>query len=154
MIDEPQIVQTKAVQTAYTHITVPADKMQEVMGPGYGELMDTLKAQGVTPTGPWFTRHLKMEPGTFDFEISVPVATPVNPAGRMQAGQLPATTVARTVYHGPYEGLGAGWGEFEEWIKKNGHTSAADLWEVYAIGPESGPDSSRWQTQLNRPLVK
>jgi effector-binding domain-containing protein len=153
MIDEPQIVQTAAQQAAVIHVIVPRDKIREVMGPGYSELMESLAAQGVTPLGPWFTHHFKMDPDTFDFEIGVPVAAPVKPAGRMKAGQLPAAKVARTVYHGPYEGLPGGWGQFDEWIKNNGHDSGPGLWEVYTVGPESGSDSSKWRTELNRPLA-
>ena len=107
MIDEPQIVQTAAQQAASIHLTVPGEKMQAVMGPGHTELMDTLKAQGITPAGPWLTYHHKVEPGTFDFEISLPVSTPVKASGRVQPGELRAAKVARTVYHGPYEGLAA-----------------------------------------------
>ena len=47
------------------------------MGPGYQELMDTLTAQGIQPTGPWFTHHLRMDPEVFDFELGVPIAAPV-----------------------------------------------------------------------------
>jgi len=47
----------------------------------------------------------------------------------------------------------AAWGEFGEWIKTNGHTPAENLWEIYATGPESGPDPSGWRTELNRPLI-
>ena len=95
-----------------------------------------------------------MDPGIFDFEIGVPVVAPFTPAGRVEEGQLPSATVARTVYSGPYEGLGEAWGEFGEWIASEGHESAADLWECYLSGPESGTDSSKWQTQLNRPLLR
>ena len=61
--------------------------------------------------------------------------------------------MARTVYHGPYEGLGAAWGEFMDWIAANGHTPADDLWEVYSVGPETSPDPAGWRTEFNRPLV-
>jgi len=43
-------------------------------------------------------------------------------AGRMKAGQLRATKVARTTYHGAYEGLGAAWAEFDAWIAGKGLT--------------------------------
>jgi effector-binding domain-containing protein len=94
-----------------------------------------------------------MSPTEFDFEISVPVSAPVTASGRVKPGRLPATTVARTVYHGPYEGLGAAWGEFDRWVKKSGHTPAVDLWECYVAGPERSPDPSAWRTELNRPLL-
>jgi len=152
MIDEPTIVETQAQQAAFIHVTCPREKIQEVMGPGYMELMEALKAQGVQPAGPWFTHHLKMDPKVFDFEICVPVSSPVKPAGRMQTREIPSRKVVRTIYRGGYEGLPDAWGAFDEWIKKHGHKISDDLWEVYTTGPEFGSDSSKWQTELSRPL--
>jgi effector-binding domain-containing protein len=152
MLDEPRIVQTAPQKAAVIHLTIPRDKIQEEMGPGYNELMTTLKEQGITPTGPWFSHHFRMDPAVFDFEIGVPVSAEVKPAGRVKAGELPAARVARTVYRGGYKGLGSAWGEFDTWLKTEGHDTAGDLWEVYATGPETGPDSSNYQTELNRPL--
>ena len=94
-----------------------------------------------------------MDPAFFDFEIGVPVAAPVASAGRVTASSLPAARVARAVYAGPYEGLAGAWGELDAWIREQGLTGRPSLWEVYAVGPESGPDTSKWQTILHRPLV-
>ncbi len=152
MLDEPKIVTTESQRTAVIHLTIPRNKIQEEMGPGHNELMSALKAQGITPAGPWFSHHLRMDPAVFDFEIGVPVATEVKATGRVKPGTLPATKVARTTYRGGYEGLGPAWGEFEEWLKTNGHAAAPDLWEVYAAGPETGNDPSLYRTELNRPL--
>ena len=154
MLDKPQITQTTAQLTAIIHLTIPRKEIRNVMGPGISELMAAIAAQGIAPAGPWFTHHLRMDPGIFDFEISVPVTTPVVATGRVKPGQLPAAKVARTVYHGPYEGLGEAWGEFDAWIAANGHTPASDLWECYVAGPESNPDPATWRTELNRPLTR
>jgi len=78
----------------------------------------------------------------------------VSATGRVTASQLPAATVGRTVYHGPYEGLRAAWRECEAWITSEGHTTAANLWECYVAGPESNPDPATWRTELNRPLTR
>lgn len=153
MIDTPKIVTTESTKAAVIHLTIPRNKIQEEMGPGYNELMSTLREQGITPTGPWFSHHFRMDPAVFDFEIGVPVSADVRPTGRVKAGELPAARVARTVYRGGYEGLGPAWGEFDAWLKKEGHNTVGDLWEVYAAGPETGPDSSNYQTELNRPLA-
>jgi effector-binding domain-containing protein len=153
MIDTPQIVQTSVVQTAVIHLTIPRREIQTVMGPGLGELMAALRAQGIAPAGPWLTHHLKMDPATFDFEICVPVARLVAPAGRVEPGQLPAATVARTVYHGPYEGLGAAWPQLDTWIAAQGRKPGPSLWEVYLTDPQANPDPSTWRTELNRPLA-
>ena len=117
MIDTPEIAQSAAQSTAINQLTVPRTEIQKVMGPGIGEVMAAIAAQGVAPAGPWFTRHLRMDPAVFDFEISVPVEKPIVATGRVVPSQLPAATVARTIFHGSYEGLGAAWGEFDAWIK-------------------------------------
>jgi effector-binding domain-containing protein len=153
MIDTPQVIRSPARSAAVIHITVPRDDIRSAMGTGHRELMAALAAQGIAPAGPWFTHHLRAPAETFDFEIGVPVASVVAPAGRVKAGELPAATVARTVYHGPYEGLAQGWGELMAWIAAAGYTPASHLWEVYVAGPETGADASGYRTELNRPLV-
>jgi effector-binding domain-containing protein len=153
MLETPRIAQTTHQLTAVIRLTVPRDEIRNVMGPGIAEVMAAVAAQGMTPTGPWFTYHLRMDPAVFDFEVGVPVAAPVAASGRVKPGHLPATTVARTVYHGSYEGLGGAWGELEAWIAANGYTTAPDLWECYTVGPETSSDPADWRTELNRPLT-
>lgn len=153
MIDTPQIIQTAARPTAIIHFTIPREEMQNVFGPGIGELMAAIAAQGIAPAGPVFAHHLKITPGIWDFELGVPVSAPVAAAGRVKPSLWPAMKVARTVYHGPYEGLPDAWGEFMRWIEAEGHTPAPDLWECYVAGPQSSPDPSVWRTELSRPLI-
>ena len=153
MIDTPAITTTAEQPTAVIHLTIPRSEIQKEMGPAHRELFSALAAQGVTPTGPWFSRHFRMDPATFDFEVGVPVSAPVKPTGRVAGSRLPAAQVARTVYHGGYEGLGAAWGEFESWIRGAGLSASPELWEIYTTGPESAPDSSGYRTELTRPIV-
>ena len=153
MLDPPKIIQTTALPAAVVRITIPREQIQYVMGPGITEVIKAVTAQGIGPAGPVFSHHLRMDPTTFDFEVGVPVSKPVSPTGRVKPGELPAGKVARTVYHGSYEGLGSAWGEFDAWVKAQGHTPAQNLWECYVAGPETGPDPSNWRTELNRPLT-
>lgn len=153
MIEIPWITQTAAQRTAIIRLTIPREEIRNVMGPGIAEVMAAVTVQGIGPAGPWFTHHLRMAPDVFDFEICVPVTAPIAATGRVTAGRVPATTAARTVYHGGYEGLGAAWGELDAWIAANRHAPGPDLWECYLQGPESNPDPATWCTQLNRPLT-
>ncbi|MDA0364518.1 MAG: GyrI-like domain-containing protein [Chloroflexi bacterium] len=107
MLDAPAITNTASQPTAVIRLTVPRAEMQAVMGPGLTELREAVAAQGVTPTGPWLTHHVRMHPDVFDFEIAIPVPGAITASGRVAPGELPAATVARAVYHGPFEGLGA-----------------------------------------------
>ncbi|WZO95779.1 GyrI-like domain-containing protein [Isosphaeraceae bacterium EP7] len=153
MLDAPQITETADQPTAMIHLTVARSEIQNVMGPGLGEIMAALDAQKISPAGPWFTHHLRMPTDTFDFEICVPVNATIAATGRVKPSQWPAMTVARAIYQGPYEGLGAAWGEFNAWVAASGHTPGSELWERYLKGPESGPDSGEYRTELNRPLI-
>jgi len=153
VIESPRIIQTEAQTAAVIHLTIPREDMQRVMGPSIAELMAAVSRQGLRPTGPLFAHHFRISPDTFDFELGVPVNAPVIPVGRVRPSELPPARVARTVYHGGYEGLGAAWGEFGKWIAGAGLKPAADLWECYIAGPESNPDPATWRTELNRPLL-
>lgn len=153
MIETPQITQTADQLTAFLHLTVPCSEIQNVMGPGIGEVMAAVAAQGISLTGPWFTHHLRRPTDSFDFEICVPISAPMTAAGRVKPGLWPAMTVARTVYHGGYEGLGAAWGEFLSWVAASGHSPAPDLWERYVVGPESSPNPADWRTELYQPVL-
>lgn len=153
VIDEPQIVETEAQAAAVVCLTVRREEIQSVMGPAIAEVMGALAAQRIAPAGPVFSHHFRIDPAVFDFEVGVAVAHPVAATGRVRASALPAARVARTVYRGPYEGLGAAWGEFSAWLAAAGHRPADDLWECYLAGPESSSDPSAWRTELDRPLL-
>jgi effector-binding domain-containing protein len=154
MIETPRVLTVAAQPAAVLRLTVPWDEIAVVMGPGLEQVRAAVAAQGMTPTGPWFAHHLRMDPTTFDFEIGVPVETPIRPVGDVLPGELPAATVARTVYQGPFEGLASAWKEFDAWMSSEGHTPAPDLWEVYLAGPDVDPDPGSWRTELNRPLAE
>lgn len=153
MIDNPVITHIDAQQTAVIHLTIPREACHTMMGPAIHELLDTLKAQGITPTGAIFSHHLKMPGAIFDFEVGIPVSQTITPANRVKPSSLPAGRVAQTVYHGGYEGLGEAWGEFKAWIEREGYPQGADLWESYIAGPESSPDSTTWCTAFYQPLL-
>ena len=153
MLENSRITQTATRLTAVIHLTIPKDEIYNVMGPGLEELMTTIAAQGIRPTGPWFDHHFTMAPDHWDFEIGVPVSVPVAPAGRVKPGEWPAMKVAMTVLHGDYEELADAWGEFMDWINASGHTPAADQYQCYVTGPESSPDSAQWRTELIKPLI-
>jgi effector-binding domain-containing protein len=154
MLETPEITRSVAQPTAMIHLTTPRTEIASAMDPAITELLTALASQGITPSGPMLSYHRRIEPENFDVEISFPVGGPIAETGRVKAGQLPETTVARTVYHGAYEGLGNAWKEFDGWITASGHTRAGNLWERYVVGPESTPDPAEWRTELNCPLLE
>ena len=135
MLDTPQVMETADQLTTCISLVVLRAEIQAVMGPTIREVY-ALAEQGHAPAGPWFTHHRRRPSDTFDFDVCVPVSTPVAAAGRVKPGRLPAARLARAVYSGPYEGLDAALGEFCNWIEANGYTPREDFWECYLVGPE------------------
>jgi effector-binding domain-containing protein len=153
MIDTPQIAQSAQQRTAAIHVTIARSEIQQVFRPAVSELTAALGEQGIGATGPLFAHYLKMPGEEFDLEVGLPVDKAVKASGRVYASELPAMKVARTIYRGPMEGLGAAWGELRSWIAANGHTGQPFAWEHYLVGPDKDPDPSKWQTELNWPLA-
>jgi effector-binding domain-containing protein len=153
MLDNPHVARTGDQRTAVIHFTIPRADIASVMGPAIAEVISVITAQGLAPAGPCFSYHLRRPADTFDFEVGFPVDAPFTPAGRVKMSKLPAAKVARAVYRGGYEGLGAAWGEFIAWIDAGKLGAQDSLWECYLSGPESSPDPLQWRTELNRPLT-
>src|SRR6476660_5010071 len=97
MITTPEIVDSPEQKIAFIHVTIPRAEIMQAMHSGLDELGAALKAQGVPPTGPWFTHHTRRPNETFDFRICFPVEKEVKATGRVEPGVLGATRVARTV---------------------------------------------------------
>jgi effector-binding domain-containing protein len=153
MIDTPLIVQCVQQRTAAIRVTKPRNEIGQVFPAAVSELMAALRSQGIGAIGPLLSYHLKLPTEVFDFEIGVPVDRDVKASGRVFSSELPAAKVARTVYHGPMEGLGAAWAELRTWMTANGYTAQPLMWESYLVGPAANPDPSTWQTELNWPLA-
>ena len=112
MIDTPQIVQTETLIMAKLYAKVPTSQIQTEMGKLVQEVIGEVQKQGVAITGPWFMHHFQRPVDFFDFEVCMPVATRIQPTGRVLPGEWPAMKVIRTFYRGNYSGLPAAWGEF------------------------------------------
>lgn len=155
MLDTPVITESLAKITAVIRLTTPRERIQAVMGPGFMELAAVLQAQSLSPIGPAFSHHLRIDPALFDFELGFPLASPVQALGRVRPGSLPTCRVARVVYYGGYEGLVAGWVEFLAWLAEQEPElrPRQDLWECYVKGPETEADPAAWQTVLYKPLL-
>ncbi len=70
--------------------TTTMEKITEVMGPLFGEVHGYVQQSGQQPAGMPFAIYYSMEGSTLDLECGMPVAAPMEGAGRVKAGELPA----------------------------------------------------------------
>lgn len=156
MITNTHLAHSTNHPTSVIRLTIPRAEITTVMGPAIQEVLAAVAAQGasgVERNGPVFSYHYRMTPEVFDFEVGLPIKGDFKPTGRVQQSSLRATKVARADYFGPYEGLGAAWGEFMAWIEKEGLQPGEDLWEFYAVDPASGLPPAEWRTEFYRPVA-
>ncbi len=151
MIDTPVIREVPAQRTATIHLIIPGMDMPKHMDPAIQEILRVLAEQGLKPSGPMFTYHHRMPHETFDFEVGFPVATVIQPSGRVKPSELPAARVARTIHHGPYEGLHGAWSAFGKWITEKALDAEPRFFERY-LGDPSKQEPSAYRTELNRIL--
>ncbi|MDE0047587.1 MAG: GyrI-like domain-containing protein [Chloroflexota bacterium] len=132
--------------------TSPMDKLEELLGSLFGEVYGYIQERGEQPAGMPFSRYHSMDGTTVDLECGMPVASPMEGKGRVQAGELPAGSVATVTHLGPYDGLPQTWSALTEWMASEGHNPAGAPWEVYVTDPGAEPDQSKWRTEIYFPV--
>jgi effector-binding domain-containing protein len=58
------------------------------------------------------------------------------------------------VFKGAYDGIGEAYNTLLAWTGTNGYRIAGPVREVYLRGPESGPDTSSYVTEVQVPVEK
>lgn len=149
MISLPEVVNTQEITTAVVPLVIPGRDMPKFMDPAIQEIIKVLATQGMQPAGPMFSYHQRRPSDTFDFEIGFPVSQPIKEEGRVINSKLPAVTVVRSVYQGPYEGLAQAWPALQEWVRKSGHGENGRFWEAYLTNPDEVKDPKNYRTELN-----
>ncbi len=147
-----EVVDVPAQTTAVIRLRIPCEDCPQHFDPAVQELFAELGRQGIAPVGPLFDHHFTMLDTHFDFEIGVPTSEPVKPNGRVLPSTRPAIRAAKAVLVGSYEQLPEAWPQFLKWIAEQGFETVTDFWQLFAKGPESGPDPASWRTELIRGL--
>ncbi len=133
-------------------VTAKMSELGQIMGPLFGEVMTHMQRNGQHPAGLPFAIYHGMDGGEVDVECGIPVVSSVPGEGRVQAGELPAGTVATVTHTGPYEGLRETWAALTGWMSSQGLVPASAPWEVYVTDPGMEPDSSKWRTEIFFPV--
>ena len=133
-------------------VTAKMTELAQLMGPLFGEVMGHIQKSGQHPAGMPFAIYHGMDGGEVDVECGMPVASPMGSVGRVQAGELPAGTVATVTHLGPYDALRQTWAALTEGIGSQGLQPAGAPWEVYVSDPGAEPDQSKWRTDIFFPV--
>ena len=124
-----------------------------------GDVAAWLAARGTAPSGPPFLRYRTIDMDRrLDVEAGFPVAAPVEGAGDVVAGALPAGRYAVTTHHGHPDGLVAATATLLTWAQQHDlvwdarETADGTAWgcrlEVFRTDPREQPDMDEWDTDV------
>ncbi|HSO04036.1 MAG TPA: GyrI-like domain-containing protein [Candidatus Limnocylindrales bacterium] len=132
---EYHIERLEAQPVAVVRAHVAVDGIPTFLAGAFGEVIGVLAAQGLEAAGPPFARYGMSDRG-FDVEAGFPSSAPVEPTGRVEAGELPGGPAIVILHRGSYDDVAADYRAGQEWLAANRWTATGAPWEVYLDGPE------------------
>ena len=146
-----EVREVKERITAVIRTSTPIEKLSEVMGRCYGEIMGCLGPRGVQPSGPPFAVYHNMDMSNLDVEIGFPVSQSFEGDGSVQCGRIPGGKAAVTLYVGPYDKIEKGYNDLTAYVKEKGLEIESFTYEFYINDPATtSPD--KLETEIYFPV--
>lgn len=138
---------------ASIRVTVPRADLQKTLSVLLPETMQHVLSTGVAMDGPPLVRyHDWSDP--VDLEAGIPVASAIEPKGRVKATLLPAGDAVIAWHVGPYEKLGETHERVKAYMESHGLEARGSMWEEYWTDPGMEPDPARWRTKVVWPVKR
>ena len=145
-------VERPAQPLLYIRRRISRSELQGMLAECFGTLFAHGQRAGLAIAGAPLARYVSAGPGLWTVEAAIPLAAPATGEGEMQAGTLPAGSVAMGVHAGPYEQLADTNAAIERWIEAQGLRVAGAPWESYVTDPGEYPNPVDWRTEVYWPV--
>jgi effector-binding domain-containing protein len=129
----------------------PSD-IQQAIRSALVEISEYLQSRGLRPGAPPYARYHAFNDEGVDLETGVPVLRRVAGSGQIQSGEIPQGEYVCTEHWGPYDEIADARRALSQWMFDRGRHASGPSIEIYWTDPTSEPDSTRWHTELMRPL--
>jgi effector-binding domain-containing protein len=126
--------------------TIALEQIQDVLGRGYGKIMEFLGRSGIQPADVPFVLYRNEDMQALDIEFGFPVqatgglARLMEKETELQLSELPAGRAAVALHTGPYMQLERTYNELTNWVKQQGLETSGICFERYIDGPDSVPE--------------
>lgn len=117
----------------------PVEKLPEILGPGYGEIMQYAGKHGVQPTGAPYALYLNEDMSDLEIEFGFPAGGPIGKDGRVEAGELPGGKVLVDIHEGSYETIADTYNRMMAYMKEKDLAGMNVAWEFYLNDPNEVP---------------
>lgn len=126
--------------------TISLEQIQDVLGQGYGKIMEFLGRNGQHPSDAPFALYRNEDMQALDIEFGFPVPTSADLSRRidtepeLQLAELPAGKAAVALHTGTYLQLEKTYTELTNWVKQQGLETSGICFERYIDDPGSVPE--------------
>jgi len=127
------------------------DKLKDVLGKGYGELMQFIQTNKLQPQK-FMAWYYSMQP-PWPMDIAVQTTSiPGQLSGRIQSRIQKGGEVIIAHMWGPYDQVGKAYIKIEKWLKENKRKAKGNPFEVYINDPNTVKNQSEIQTDIYQPI--
>ncbi len=130
----------------------PVEKLPEMLGETYREIVQFLTISGKQPAGPAFAAYYNMDMADLDVEAGFILTSELEGEGEIVSRQLPGGRMATCLHTGPFTEMEPTYDSLFKWIKDNGHEATGVTYEMYLNGPPDTPPEE-YKTQILTPLI-
>jgi effector-binding domain-containing protein len=154
-----RVMEREAILAISRRRPVMLDGIGPALGETFGELYGHLAMSGVDPAGPPFVIYHDMPTPDLplDVEVCAPIAALTDAPAGCTVGWIPGGSFATLVHRGPYETIGAAYGELVTWAERHHRELVGPPRETYLSEPETPPAEIRtiveWPVSEARVLV-
>jgi len=126
----------------------------QVLGKGYGEIMQFAKANKLQCKGHPFAIYLKYDTVTMFsvMDMGIPVEKAEKGKGRVRVETIPAGNAVVAYYFGPYEKTGPAYSALDQYCKEGGKVTIGGPWEIYVTDPMTEKDPMKVETDIVFPV--
>lgn len=147
-----EIVSLDTQPAAVVRGRLPMDELPDFFGRAFGAVIETLTAQGVSPSGPPFGFYPSPPGEVVEVQAGFPIAAPLEPTGEVEVIELPGGRAVTTMHVGPYDALDHTYHELMAWMTSQAVTPATAMWESYLSDPGLEPPD-QWRTEIVWPIA-
>ena len=146
-----EIIEQPAQPTLSIRTRTAVQELPQVLGAGYGAIMQYLGELGLSPTGHPFVIYYNMDMQDLDIELGFPVSQPLAGKGEIHAARMEGGEAATCLHIGPYDDCGPAYEALAQFVKDQGYEATCVAIEYYLNDPRQPPYEEP-QTRIVLPL--
>jgi effector-binding domain-containing protein len=134
-----ELVDRPAQPTLVVRTRTPVERLPQVLGPAWGQVMACAGKAGAAPSDAPFVAYHNLDMQDLDVEIGCAFAQPVAGEGDVLAGTIPAGQAAQCVHVGPFDQVGAAYEALQAFVAGRGLQPNGPSYEYYLDDPQEVP---------------